>query len=272
MSIDRRHDVQRLADDVRRFKDILLQLTQRKEGLNSMPPSELHFCAGLAFLHTTKAGAGLSFEHGHGFVISKLKSDVVGGPGPHRRPGSASGTQLSWDWSAPLFITANAASIGVTLGYSELDSIVILDTAEAVHSFTGTVVEVDTDLTGAAGPTAASTHLPATAAVLTDNKLSSREFTYSLASGVMVDVSLTGLAYSVDSSRNEKFYGDFASPAAILEGGMQPPAPMQELYAALDGVLKDLYEEQTAEQLVPQETAGGHRVTVESMSAGEHEA
>jgi lipid-binding SYLF domain-containing protein len=81
--------------------------------------------------------------------------------------------------------------------------------------------------------------MQATAANLSDMKLTEKEFTYSLAKGVIVDVSLTGLKYSVDVNRNTAIYGSFVSPAAILEGGMRPPAVMDELYAAIDMAIKE---------------------------------
>lgn len=201
-------------------------------GTERMPASELRHCAGLAFTHVRKAGFGLSFEHGHGFVIAKL-------------PGQSGAQSGSWTWSAPLFINVNAGGLGVTLGYSEIDSIVILDNQDAVRSFTHTVVEVDTDVTGAAG-SGAATHLPATAANLSDIKLTEREFTYSVTKGVIVDVSLTGLAYSVDGDRNGALYGNFVSPAAVLEGGIRSPAVMEELYSLIDRIIKDDYSEMAA--------------------------
>jgi lipid-binding SYLF domain-containing protein len=201
-------------------------------GTERMPASELRHCAGLAFTHVRKAGFGLSFEHGHGFVIAKL-------------PGQSGPQSGSWTWSAPLFINVNAGGLGVTLGYSEIDSIVILDNLDAVRSFTHTVVEVDTDVTGAAGSSAA-THLPATAANLSDIKLTEREFTYSVTKGVIIDVSLTGLAYSVDADRNGTIYGTFASPAAVLEGGVRSPPVMEELYSLIDRIIKDDYSEAAA--------------------------
>ena len=105
--------------------------------------------------------------------------------------------------------------------------------------------QVDSDVTGAAGPRV-GTHLPATAAVLSNLRLSDKEFTYSVTRGLILDVSLTGLVFSVDAARNAAAYGEFASPAAVLEGGVQPPAAAQELYTSLDRAMKEFYEEEQA--------------------------
>lgn len=113
-----------------------------------MPRNELHHCAGLAFLFTTKVCMGnvlpwcmqsvcargqsnsngtssvghqggivLSVESGHGFVLQKL-------------PSSTGKT-----WSAPLFFKSYGSSVGLTLGVSKVDAVIVLDTPEAVAAF-----------------------------------------------------------------------------------------------------------------------------------------
>ena len=86
-------------------------------GTERMPRNELHHCAGLAFLFTTKGGIVLSVESGHGFVIQKLTPSA--------------GTR----WSAPLFFKSYGSSVGITLGVSVVDAVIVLDTPEAVAAF-----------------------------------------------------------------------------------------------------------------------------------------
>ena len=175
----------------------------------------------------------MSYEHGRGFLIAKLPAEKQAPPFPHALP---------WTWSAPLFITVNAGGFGVTLGVAEIDSITILDSPEAVKTFSHGVTELDTDLTASAGARGAS--LPATAVTTSDSKLSSEEFTYSLPSkGALFDVSLTGVSYKVDTSRNEAVYGALATPEAILDGGVRPPHVFIKLYTNLDAVMKEFYQE-----------------------------
>ena len=193
--------------------------------------AELHNCAGLAFTTVSKGGFGLSYTHGRGFVIAKYPSDIVS-------TGTDIVPRLPWTWSAPLFITVNASGLGATVGYAEIDSITILDNVAAVKSFTKNVVEVDTDINAAAGGAAAAS-LPATAVNLSDPDLSDKRFTYSVAKGAIVDVSLTGVAYNVDTSRNEAAYGTLVTPATVLEGGVRPPQSMNELYRELDKIIQE---------------------------------
>lgn len=99
------------------------------------------------------------------------------------------------------------------------------------------MLEINTDLTAAAGRVAGM-HLPATAANLSGTTaLSEEEFTYSIADGVMIDISLTGMAFSVDTTRNTAIYGEFASPAAIVNGGLMPPQEMYSLYKSIDDAI-----------------------------------
>ncbi|KAG7668386.1 hypothetical protein Ndes2526B_g00894 [Nannochloris sp. 'desiccata'] len=251
------HEVPDLIEDVKRATTLVQKLTSSKKetldvlprGSDRMPKEELHFCSGLAFSSIIKAGMGVSISHGRGFVIAKLPSDKVASAATsseqqHQQQQRPNASQIvPWTWSAPLFIKVNAGGVGLTLGYAEIDSIVVLDTPEAVKSFKKSVVELDTDVTAAAGA-AAGASLPATALNISHSELSDREFTYSLAQGALVDVSLNGVAYTVDTARNEAAYGTLASPAAILEGGVHPPAGMLDLYQALDNAMKEFYLEQ----------------------------
>jgi sodium-coupled neutral amino acid transporter 10 len=106
--------------------------------------AELHCASGLAFTFVKKAGVGLSLERGRGFVIAKLPGDAAA-PAAAVSAAAVSVDVVAvppWTWSAPLFINVNAGGFGVTLGYTEIDSVIVLDTPEAVHAFGKTVVEV----------------------------------------------------------------------------------------------------------------------------------
>lgn len=241
-----------LEDDASRATIILQKLTSKKDelkeslprGTEPMPRSELHFCNGLAFTFVRKMGVGLSFESGRGFVLRKIYTGELNG-----RP--------TWTWSAPLFLTVTAAGLGLTLGYTEIESVIVLDTPEAVQSFTKSQWSVDTDITGAAGG-AMGAHLPATAANMSNMRLSDKTFTYSITKGAILDVSLTGLNYATDPVMNNSFYGNNGvTPQSILDGAVEPPEPMQELYTALDKVLNEYYEGQMAVETQVEHTEGG---------------
>lgn len=100
------------------------------------PCSELRAseCAGLVFTSVTKAGAVLSVDVGSGFVLAKVK-------GPD---GAAA-------WSAPLFFSLLGGGIGMTLGVSNIDSVTVLGSPEALAGFAKDQFELGSDMT-AAGP------------------------------------------------------------------------------------------------------------------------
>jgi hypothetical protein len=63
----------------------------------------------------------------------------------------------------------------------------------------------------------------------------SRPF-YHAAASAAAAAAHAGLNYATDPAMNRSFYGGHASPQSILDGGVEPPEPMLELYAVLDKV------------------------------------
>lgn len=152
------------------------------------PSSELHFCNGLAFTFVRKVGAGLSFESGHGFVIRKRYSGEQGGrptwtwSAPLFLTVAAAGLGLTLGYTeigaccarcCALLGAAAAAWQALLRAQSLLpvrrpspcrltatsssppprdplpaESVVVLDTPDAVQAFTRTQWAVDTDITG----------------------------------------------------------------------------------------------------------------------------
>jgi len=232
-----------LEKDVGSATALVQKLTSRKEelqaslpvGTDPLPRSDLAFANGLLFTFHRKIGAGVSIDTGHGFIIAKL-------PAPPDSP-------IPWQWSAPLFIDVSSIGIGLTLGYSEFETITVLDDSEAVQSFTKSMIELDSDI-GAAAGSKAGVKLPSTAVNLGKASMSGKTFSYSLSKGVMVDLSLTGLKYSVDERRCHAHYGPSISPADIIAGpaagAPPPPDMMTELYRVLDHILIEFYKDMQA--------------------------
>ena len=259
-----------LHEDVTRAVDVLHKLTdpahhRKFSGVDTMSGSELFMCSGVVYHRVWKAGFGLSVEHGRGMVLNKIYT-TTGATTPADMYNANNNTTATkfWSWSPPLFITVNAASIGATLGYAEIDSYTILDTPEAVQSFSKSYVELDTVLNAAVG-SAAATSLPATAVNISNTKLGDKEFTYSVVAseGLIFDVSLAGVQYSVDENKNDEAYGGgggggiVVTPQQILNGGVgmhgEMKTEMDVLYNALDQVIlgymgSDEYQVQLRQQ------------------------
>jgi len=223
-----------LAQDAARAAEVVTKLTaQGTSELKGMPPQELHACQGVAFTFLRKIGAGLTLEGGHGLVIRKIAS---GQSRPDGRPG--------WRWSAPLVMKVASAGLGLTVGFSEIESVTVMDTPEAVSAFAQSQWTLDTEMTGALATE--GVRLPATAANFSDLNLSDKTFSYSSAKGAIVDMSWSGTRCGVDEKANKALYGEDFTPQAVLDGAVPLPEGMQPLYAALDKIIEEYLNGVTA--------------------------
>lgn len=200
-------DIDALA---KRGKDLIKHLGSGDlpAGGIKLPQRELQQCAGMAFTFVKKAGAVLTVDMGSGFVLAKV-------PNPD-------GTTR---WSAPLFINVFGGGVGLTLGVSQIDSTILLNSPEAVAAYSKNQFDLATDAT-AAGPLGhVGGHISDSDVMAVD----ANTLAFSIASGAIIDFSYKGMRYSLDSKRNLETYGPDATPQAILEGKMEAPAPMAQL-------------------------------------------
>lgn len=185
----------------------------RVHGLLGLKGEEISTASGIAFVFSKKAGLGLSVSHGSGFVLAKLS----GTPG----------------WSAPLPFHVTTSGLGVTIGYSEVDTLMILDTAEAVQEFLNTQVSLDSHLNFSAG-SAVGANASEMALDVRHPANSLKRFCYSVSKGAMIDASWNGAGISVRDEDIKQLYGAEATRADVLAGKMQPPQSLSQLYAALN--------------------------------------
>ncbi|KDD75581.1 hypothetical protein H632_c608p1 [Helicosporidium sp. ATCC 50920] len=135
-------------------------------------------------------------------------------------------------WSAPLFIKGKAGGIGLTVGYSDVHTVGVLNSKEAVMGFTQKLYTVRSDVTATMG-SALGTHLPATALNLSSNPVPRNIFTYSVAHGRCVDLSLSGDSCRIDQESNVAMYGENVSAEAVLRGEVCAPVVCQDLFDLL---------------------------------------
>lgn len=167
--------------------------------------SEFKRAAGLAFTFVGKFGVGITLEKGRGFVIAK----------------TAAG------WSAPLFVTISGAGVGATVGFTEIESCIVLASPASVERFTKASREFGSEVGAAAGTVAAHTSTPS---VTSDF---GSDFSYSISSGAIIDFSYQGMKHAVDEETNHSLYGAQATPEAILGGSVPPPPAFEALYTFL---------------------------------------
>ncbi|KAG2500239.1 hypothetical protein HYH03_001817 [Edaphochlamys debaryana] len=165
-------------------------------GDDAMKPGIVNACEGLAFVRVAKGGLGVTLARGSGFVIRKLDQDRFG----HSR------------WSAPVFYTVSQLGLGLAAGYESVESVLALMTPTSVHRFTEEHQVVGTDL-GLVTTDGAMSGVPA-GTFGTSNHMdvqannANAVFAYSLAHGLLANVSINGTSTYPDTALNAKLYGE----------------------------------------------------------------
>jgi len=214
-----------VADSISETTNLPLNLTWAakvyKEMLEnpeiSIPQFILKRAKGIVFLKEYKAGLLISLNSGGGVFLARLHDGT---------------------WSGPCAITVGGLSGGLQFGASQSQSVMLLNSADAVSHFVNdNVVRLGSNVGVAAGPVGRdldfSVHLAENPAAA---------FSYSISSGLFAGVALTGAVVSVDHEQNTQFYGRAVTPADIVAGSARPPAPsaeLAELHTVLNAVSSD---------------------------------
>ncbi|CUS21004.1 LAQU0S02e03532g1_1 [Lachancea quebecensis] len=175
-----------------------------------IPPNVLKRAKGLAIITVLKAGFLFSGRAGSGVIVARL------------RDGS---------WSAPSAIALAGAGAGGLIGIELTDFVFILNTDDAVKSFSefGTIT-LGGNVSVAAGPlgrnaeAAASASLGGVAAV----------FSYSKTKGIFAGVSVEGSVIIERREANRKIYGEKCKSKMILSGRVRPPPAADPLFRVLE--------------------------------------
>lgn len=175
-----------------------------------IPPDVLKRAKGLAIITVIKAGFLFSGRAGSGVIVARLKDG---------------------SWSAPSAIGMAGAGAGGLVGLELTDFVFILNSEEAVKSFSefGTVT-LGGNVSVAAGPlgrnaeAAASASMGGVAAV----------FSYSKTKGLFAGVSVEGSVIIERREANRKFYGDNCTSKMILSGRVRPPPSVDPLFRILE--------------------------------------
>lgn len=171
----------------------------------------------LLFQTFVKGGLGVGYQHAHGFVLFKTEDGA---------------------WSAPAFVSSKGLSLGLTLGYTKIETLVCMHTDKAVHrikhsndSFTsGVTMGVDFNVT------------MATKSRKSTGARSSVDFSnvdatgFAISKGMMADLSLKGAELHHDMDTNAVAYTSVPTLESILDGHVPPPRVFAPLYKKLDSV------------------------------------
>ncbi len=163
-------------------------------------------------------------------IIPSLKKFGVGvgGSGGRGPLVCRGGQDFKGPWSTPAMFSVGGASIGVQLGGSSTDVVLLLMDAKVVNQILNGKTKMGTDATAAAGP-------GATAASASDVDV----LTYAKAKGLFAGVSLGGATVEPDNDANYRLYGKTVTATDIVRGtGVHPTGQGKSLVTMLDSKVK----------------------------------
>jgi lipid-binding SYLF domain-containing protein len=104
-------------------------------------------------------------------------------------------------WSAPAFFNLAGGSVGLQIGASSTDYVLLFMNDEAVESLLGDKFEIGGEGSAAAGP------LGRSASASTDAKLTAQILSYSRSRGAFAGLELKGVVINPDNEDNLQIYG-----------------------------------------------------------------
>ena len=154
-----------------------------------------------------KGGLGIGGKYGKGVLVCR-KSDR--------------------SWTAPSFITIEGGSIGLQIGFTQIDVVMLMMNRKGVEKLIGDKFTIGADASAAAGPVGRQT------AAQTNIRMDAEILTYSRAKGLFAGISLDGATLRQDKDDNRDFYGkDVDARNILLEGTVEMPAEARPLASAL---------------------------------------
>jgi lipid-binding SYLF domain-containing protein len=198
------------AGDKQKDEDTLRQANLVLQGLldsKSIPPDLLSKADCVLILPGVKKfGFGVGGSGGRGPLLCRGGQDFKG------------------KWSAPAMYSVGGASVGLQVGGSSTDFVLLLMNAKVVNQVLNGKTKMGTDATAAAGP-------GATAASASDADI----LTYGRAKGVFAGVSLGGATVEPDNDANYRLYGKTLTATDIVRGAaVKPSSEGRSLVAVLD--------------------------------------
>ena len=136
---------------------------------------------------------------------------IVGG----RRGSGVISRRVAGGWSAPAFFDLTGGSIGLQIGASSTDYVLLFMNEEAVGSLLANKLEIGGEGSAAAGPVGRS------ASASTDLRLNAQILSYSRSKGAFAGLELKGVVIQPDNEDNLQVYGITARD--ILTGANKIP-------------------------------------------------
>lgn len=168
---------ERLANSAKALQEILAG----DKGLHKRVLDEAH-CV-LIFPGVKKVAVGIGGTYGRGDLLCRKGPNMTG------------------RWGAPVMYSLDQASLGVQLGSTETDFVLVVVKKKGVDQILNGKMKLGTDAAAAAGPTGAQ------AAEYTSDSMNADVLTYSRTKGLFAGVSLAGASVEADNGANKALYG-----------------------------------------------------------------
>jgi lipid-binding SYLF domain-containing protein len=164
----------------------------------------------LVFPSVKKVAIGIGGSYGRGALICRTGATMNGG------------------WGAPAMYKLDQASIGVQLGSTATDFVLVVMNQKGAEQILNGKTKLGGNAAAAAGPTGAQATSYNAAAMNAD------VLTYSRSKGLFAGVSLEGASMETDDDSNKAVYGKQMSAKEIISGGQAVIPAAKPLDEVLD--------------------------------------
>jgi len=156
----------------------------------------------LVFPNVKKVAIGIGGSYGRGTLVCR------------------GGAAMNGLWGAPAMYLLDQGSIGVQLGSTSTDFVLVIMSQKGVEQILNGKTKLGSNAAAAAGPTGAA------ATSYNADTMKADVLTYSQSKGLFAGVSLIGAAIDTDNDANKALYGKEISAKNIVSGGapIVPPA------------------------------------------------
>jgi SH3 domain-containing YSC84-like protein 1 len=136
------------------------------------------------------------------------------------------GADMKAAWSAPAMYTMDVGSVGLQLGSSATDFVLLVMTDRGAGKILSGKLKLGADASAVAGPSGAK------AAGFNDPNVD--VLTYSQAKGLFAGASIGSVSMDSDNDMNVELYGKAVTATEIIKGHTPVPAAAKDLVAVLD--------------------------------------
>lgn len=198
----------KIDDRLGNSAEVLKQILARPDGIpqNLLDKS---VCV-LVFPAVKKVGIGLGVTYGRGVIVCR------------------SGKDMNGPWSAPAMYKLDVGSLGLQLGSSSTDYVLLVDTKAGAQKVLSGKLKLGADATAVAGPTGAK--------AVAANDPGVDILTYSRAKGgLFAGASIGSASMDTDNDANKSVYGKDITATEIVREGAVTITPAGK---ALDNILR----------------------------------